>query len=117
MTTENTSTPAAAPDATMLLEAPTILAACADPVRYEILRELVKGKPFSVNELSARLKRAPDGISKHLRVLREARVLVTVASPDGDGRKQVQQIPPPLCIRDAAGRPALDFGVLVLRFD
>ena len=121
MTNDTRSTPsvpvAAAPEATMLLEPLKILAACADPVRLGLLGELAKGDPLSVNDLAARLKRSPDVISKHLRVLHLARVLVTVASPDGDGRKQFQQIPAPLRIRDAASRNALDFGALVLRFD
>ena len=106
----------AAPDASTLIDPLALLGACADPVRFGILRELTKADSLSVNDLAARLKRAPDAISKHLRVLRDARVLLVVAAPDGDGRKQHHQVPAPFRIRDAAGRPALDFGTVVLRF-
>jgi len=101
--------PAAAPESTALLDAREVLAAASDPVRHGLLRELAAGAPLPVYELAERLGRPPDLISKHLRVLRDARLVRAVAPADGDGRKLFRT-------RDAAGRLALDFGALLLRF-
>ncbi len=105
----------AAPDASVLLDPLKVLGAAGDPARFGILRELAGGQALSVMELAARLKRTPDLISKHLKVLREARMLITAASPDGDGRKQFHEVPAPFRSRDAAGRPVLDFGTVLIR--
>ena len=106
---------AAAPDATALLDARKVLAAVADPARFAILRELAAGTPLSVNDLAGRTGRAPDLMSKHLRVLREARLIIAVEPPGADGRRQFHEIPAPFRTRDAAGRTVLDFGAVVLR--
>ena len=45
--------------------------AIAEPARRQIL-ELLRGRERSVNELVQRLKLSQPGVSKHLRVLREA---------------------------------------------
>ena len=99
----------------MLLDPLKVLAAASDPLRFGILKELAAGAQLSVTELSVRLGRAPDLISKHLRVLREARMLIAVASPDGDGRKQFHEVASPFRIRDAAGQVVLDFGTVMVR--
>jgi DNA-binding transcriptional ArsR family regulator len=57
--------------------------AIAEPARRQIL-ELLRGRERSVNELVQRLKLSQPGVSKHLRVLREAG-LVSVR-PDGRRR-------------------------------
>ena len=57
--------------------------ALSDPARRQIL-ELLRGRERSVNELVQRLKLSQPGVSKHLRVLREAG-LVRVR-PDGRRR-------------------------------
>ena len=108
--------PAAAPEATALLEPRQGLAAASDPVRHGLLRELAGGAPLPVYELAKRLGRPPDLISKHLRVLRDARLVRAVAPADGDGRKQFHEVPALFRTRDAAGRLALDFGAVLLRF-
>ncbi len=105
----------AAPDAAALLNPLKVLGAASDPARFGILRELAGGQALSVIELAARLGRTPDLISKHLKVLREARMLMAVASPDGDGRKQFHEVPAPFRVRDASGRKALDFGTVMIR--
>ncbi len=102
--------------ATVLLNQLQVLRAVADPVRHGVLRELAKGTPVSVNDLADLQGRWPDSMSKHLKILREARLIVTVPSPDGDSRKQFSEIPAPFRTRDAAGRTLLDFGCVVLRF-
>jgi len=106
---------AAAPDATALLDARKVIATAADAARFAILRELAAGVPLSVNDLAERTGRAPDLISKHLRVLRDARLIIAVEPPGADGRKQFHEIPAPFRTRDAAGRTVLDFGAVVLR--
>lgn len=106
---------AAAPDATALLDPRTVLAAAADPVRFAILRELAGGAALSVNDLAARVGRTPDLMSKHLRVLRDARLVIAVSPAGEDGRKQFHQIPAPFRTRDAAGGTVLDFGAAMLR--
>jgi DNA-binding transcriptional ArsR family regulator len=61
----------------------TAYAALAEPHRRQIL-DLLRGGERSVNELVARLKLSQPGVSKHLRVLREAG-LVDVRA---DGRRR-----------------------------
>jgi DNA-binding transcriptional ArsR family regulator len=107
---------AAAPEATALLDPITVLMAVADPVRYAILRELARGTPLPVKELARRVGRAPDATSKHLRVLRDARILSIVRSAGEDGRKQIHELPALFRSRDAAGKPLADLGAVVLRF-
>jgi DNA-binding transcriptional ArsR family regulator len=115
-TPEGTGQVGAAPDATVLLHPMTVLGAVSDGARYLLLKEMAGGEPVSVNDLAARLKRSPDLISKHLRVLREARLIMAVAPPDGDGRKQFHQVPAPFRTKDASGAIFLDFGSVLLRF-
>jgi DNA-binding transcriptional ArsR family regulator len=61
----------------------TAYAALAEPHRRQIL-DLLRGGERSVSELVARLKLSQPGVSKHLRVLREAG-LVDVRA---DGRRR-----------------------------
>ncbi len=102
-------------DATVLLDPVTVLAAASDAARFGMLKAMAGGAQMSVTELSARLGKAPDLVSKHLKLLREARMLMPVASPDGDGRKQFHEIPAPFRKRDAAGHVLLDFGTVLIR--
>lgn len=104
-----------APEAVALLDLPAVLAAVCDPSRFALLQALADGSAQSVADLAVRLQRPPDSMSKHLRVLREARLLRAVTPPDTDGRKQYYEIPSLFRTRDAAGKPLLDFGVVVLR--
>jgi DNA-binding transcriptional ArsR family regulator len=61
----------------------TAYAALAEPSRRRIL-DLLRGGERSVNDLAGRLKRSQPGVSKHLKVLRDAG-LVEVR-PDGKRR-------------------------------
>jgi DNA-binding transcriptional ArsR family regulator len=90
--------------------------ALSDPARWAVLRELAAGKSCSVLELSAVVKRSPDLMSKHLKVLREAGAVMVVAAPDGDGRKSHYTVPERFRRTDEAGRPMIDYGVCALRF-
>lgn len=93
-----------------------LLQAASDPIRWAILRELAKSRSRSVLELGKLLKRDPDLISKHLRVLRDADAVTVVAAPDGDRRKQHHAVPETFRRTDDTGQAVLDYGVLVLRF-
>ena len=54
-------------------------AALSDPTRRRVLRALARG-PASVSELAAAHEQSVPGMLKHLRVLREARLLETTKS-------------------------------------
>lgn len=117
MSDESPAVISAAPDAVILLDAERVLAAVAEPARMAALRELATHGPLSVNDLAARLQRPADLLSKHLRVLREARVLRIVTPPGVDGRKQFHEVPSLFFTRDAAGKRVLDFGSVLLRLE
>jgi DNA-binding transcriptional ArsR family regulator len=94
-----------------------LLSVLADPARWVVLRELAGGQSLTVRELAAKAGRTPNQMGKHLTVLRKAGVVELMASPDGDGRKQVHRVPEIFRRVDEAGRVTLDLGVCVLRFD
>jgi predicted transcriptional regulator len=108
---------AAAPEVVSLLEMGAVFSAVCDPVRQALLRVLADGAPCSVKDLAAKLRRPPDGISKHLRILRHARLIRTVTLPGSDGRKQFHEFPAMFRSRDAAGKTVLDFGAVLLRLE
>jgi DNA-binding transcriptional ArsR family regulator len=95
---------------------PAFLWAVSDPVRWAALRELAAGPSRSVLELATVLKRSPDLISKHLKHLREARAVLVVDAPDGDGRKSHYAVPERFRRADESGKPMIDYGVCALRF-
>ena len=70
----------------------TAYAAVAEPHRRQIL-DLLRGGERSVNDLVARLKLSQPGVSKHLKVLREAGLVA--ARRDGKRRLYALQ-PQPL---------------------
>lgn len=106
---------AAAPEVVTLLEPAAVLAAVCDPTRHTILCLLADGQPRSVNDLAARMDRPADAISKHLRVLRDARLIRGVAVPGTDRRRQFHELSVLFRSRDTAGKTVLDFGAIVLR--
>jgi DNA-binding transcriptional ArsR family regulator len=105
----------AAPDAAVLLSPTEVLAAASDPARYQILQLLADGAALSVNQLASRIGRSNDLTSKHLKVLRAARIIMPVEPPGSDGRRQYHQIPSIFLKTDAGGRRVLDFGPLAIR--
>ena len=106
-----------APDAVALLDPAAVLAAAGDPVRLALLRALAAHAPQSVADLAGHVQRPADGVSKHLRILRAARVITAVTPADTDGRKQYYEIPTLFRSRDTAGRTVLDFGAVAVRLD
>lgn len=107
----------AAPAVVDLLEERAVIAAVADPTRCALLRLFADGAPHSVSDLADRLGRGVDSISRHLAVLRDARMLRVVNPPGADGRKQFHQLPAAFLSQDAAGKTILDFGAILLRMD
>jgi DNA-binding transcriptional ArsR family regulator len=53
-----------------------VFRAIADPTRREILR-LLRGGPHTVGEIASNFRTSRPAISKHLRLLRSARLVVT----------------------------------------
>jgi DNA-binding transcriptional ArsR family regulator len=70
----------------------TVLSALADTTRLQVLESLSRG-PRRSGELAASLGVAPSSISKHLRVLLEAGVVVDERPPD-DARARVFRLRP-----------------------
>lgn len=91
-------------------------AALGDEVRLGIVRELAAGTALNVQMLAKRLGRDPDLISKHLRVLREARAIERVRPPDTDGRQQFYQVPQGTLRTLPDGTREVDWQVAVARF-
>jgi DNA-binding transcriptional ArsR family regulator len=71
------------------LEPPDVFRAIADPTRRAILDRLRAG-PAPVNALAADFRQSRPAISKHLRVLRGARLV----SEERAGRERVYQLEP-----------------------
>lgn len=86
-----------------------VLAALANPHRWQFVQLLADGRPRSASAVAERFGRDFDGVSKHLRLLRSAGVL---ASRRGDDRRQeLFFLPSIFRVRDGE----LDFGFCVFR--
>jgi len=84
-------------------------AAMGSAVRWPVIQMLASGKAMTATEVAAALRRDFDGVSKHLRILREAGV---VASKEGEDRRQI------LFYIPAENRPEpgiLDYGFCRIR--
>lgn len=93
-----------------------LLEAIADPVRYEVLKDLASGSYYTPSDLAKRHRVAVDNMSKHLRVLRARGAVHLVRPEKADGRAQYYQIPQRFRQTTDTGRPLLDYGVCVIRF-
>ncbi len=91
-----------------LLALAPLLGAIGDSSRWAILSALSDGQPRMVVELANLLDRSQDSVSKHLKVLKNAGVVVTGQA--GMYRIPARFFPEP-------GKPLLDFGFLTLRLD
>jgi len=105
----------AASEATMILDEQEVLTAVADPLRRSLLKLLGEGAAYDVTTLAANVRRPRDTVAKHLKVLRDARLIRPVTPPGTDGRKTFHVVPSLYITKDAAGRRALDFGSVVVR--
>jgi DNA-binding transcriptional ArsR family regulator len=68
------------------------MAALADPHRRRVV-ELLSSGPRSAGELAREIGLSPPAMSRHLRTLREARVVDEV-SPPNDARKRIYRLRP-----------------------
>lgn len=98
-------TVAAAPDPV------AVFAMLGSELRWQMVKMLAGGATRSASELAAELGRDFDGVSKHLRLMREAGVL---ASQPGADRRHTHYFIP-VAFRREAG--ILDFGVCRVRLD
>jgi DNA-binding transcriptional ArsR family regulator len=88
------------------------LKALADKTRWGIVVELL-ADPMTVSALAERLKVSQYNISKHLRILRKAGIVVS----DRHGKHIECRIVPDFQRRVANNKNRLDLGCCVFRFD
>src|SRR5258706_5568599 len=88
------------------------LKALGEETRLRILRLLFK-EQLSVNEISERLKISQYNASKHLRIMREAGLLVT----EKQGKQRLYTIAGRLKSQAAANNNVLDLGCCTFRLD
>ena len=86
-------------------ECSEVLKALADPTRRRIISALLDDG-LSVNALSERISVPQYQTSKHLRVLKEARIVDVLA----EGKTRTYSIVPELRLQLRGKNPALDFG-------
>ncbi|MBX3745242.1 MAG: winged helix-turn-helix transcriptional regulator [Verrucomicrobiae bacterium] len=89
-----------------------MLKALGDETRWRIVRELL-GRPMTVNELTERVGAPQYNVSKHLRILREAGIVVT----EKTGSHVECQVLPAFRQRLTRAETQLDLGCCVFRFD
>jgi DNA-binding transcriptional ArsR family regulator len=95
-----------APPTVPLIPLDELLGIISSPVRWRLLGELLTADQHMVSELAERMNSSPDVVSKHLAVLRHARVVI-------QGRNRLYQIAPQF-IADKGNR-LLDVGWCLLR--
>lgn len=88
------------------------LKALSDVTRLRIIRLLLK-QQIGVNEIAERLKVSQYNVSKHLRVLKEARLL----SMEKKGTQRLYTVIPRLKDQLAANKNVLELDCCTFRFD
>src|SRR5438093_193752 len=86
--------------------------ALSEPLRWDILGALARGRALSVSDLAAQLGRDPDLVSKHLRVLRDVGVVVAERDAENDSRRQLYEVPGEFVTAPGT----VDLGFCMLRF-
>ena len=89
-----------------------VLKALSEVTRMRILRLLLK-EQLGVNAISRRLKVSPYNVSKHLRVLKEARLL----EMQKQGRQRLYTVVPRLKDQLAENQNVLELDCCTFRFD
>ena len=89
-----------------------MLKALADQTRWQIVNALL-ARPANVTELTEKLKVSQYNISKHLRILREERLVVS----ERHGKEVVCSIAADFRSKIRKGGWALDLGCCTFRFD
>ncbi len=88
------------------------LKALGEPTRLKIIGLLIRG-PLGVNEVAGRLRLSQYNVSRHLRTLREAGILVM----EKRGKQHLYRVVPRWQESLANGRDVLDLGCCSFRFD
>ncbi|MBI3876047.1 MAG: winged helix-turn-helix transcriptional regulator [Verrucomicrobia bacterium] len=90
----------------------TVLKALADDNRWRMVRTLLK-RPLSVSDLGDRLGISQYNASKHLRLLREAGIVVT----ERDGKSVMCSVAPAFRAELSRNRNRLDLGCCSFNFN
>lgn len=88
-----------------------VLAALGNPVRFRMVVELCDGRPRTITQLARVVRRDPDLIARHLKLLRRAGVVVLQKGVD----RRCSYFYVPAAFRATAGR--LDFGCVNVAVD
>lgn len=89
-----------------------MLKALADPTRWAIVRELLK-ETLTVGEITERVAASQYNVSKHVRILREAGIIVTSKS----GKSVYCQVVESFRQRLSKSGSTLDLGCCAFHFD
>ena len=89
------------------------LKALSDATRWRIVKTLLSLERANVNELAATIDVKPSNVSKHLRILREAGIVISTK----EGTVVWCRIVPEFRQRLRDGGNALDLGCCTFRFD
>ena len=96
------------------LKAEVILHVASDCNRWRMIRELSKGEPLAVRQLSRLLNISPGLASKHIAILRKSGVITKVGGKDARHRYHI--LSPDFPPKIEGDERVLDFGSCVLRF-
>lgn len=92
---------------------PAVLKALSDQTRWRIVHILLEEECANVTDLALRLKVPQPTMSKHLRILREAGVIVS----EKQSTTVWCRVTPELRQKLRNGKPILDLGCCTFRFD
>lgn len=92
---------------------PEVLKALSDDTRWSVVRFLLESERARVTELAERFGVIQPTMSKHLRILREAGIVVS----EKEGTSVWCRITPDFQQRLRDGRQILDLGCCTFRFD
>jgi DNA-binding transcriptional ArsR family regulator len=92
---------------------PSVLKALSDEVRWRIVHTLLNEGQVRVTDLAAKLDVAQPTISKHLRILRNAGIVVS----EKEGTIVWCRVTPDFRQRLRNGKQILDLGCCTFRFD
>jgi predicted transcriptional regulator len=91
------------------VDQPAFFSALGNPMRWELVKIMATGKALSASEAAKAVGRDFDGVSKHLRILRRARVVASRRAEDG--RLKLYYIPESIRRMDGV----LDYGFCVIK--
>lgn len=92
---------------------PEVLKALSDETRWRVVRLLLEEECANVTDLALRMKVIQPTMSKHLRVLRDAGIIIS----EKEGTTVWCRVTPEFRQRLRNGRQILDLGCCTFRFD